>query len=91
MKKIPAKDKLFDNQTHMRSVMNEAGINEGKVKRRIITKRDHSVDITKNSSEVLRLLSILKKRKADREKKAWIPSGPLKRFDGYLPSQKVFY
>ena len=54
-------------------------------------KNEFSVDITKNSNEVLRLLNILKKRKEKREKKAWIPSGAIHNTDGVNLTQKVYY
>jgi hypothetical protein len=56
-----------------------------------VSKREFSLDITTNSSEVMRLLNILKRRKEKRDKKAWIPAGPLHRYDGYNGVEKRFY
>jgi len=55
-----------------------------------LRRRDNSVDITKNTSEVLRLLALLKKRKAQREKKAWIPAG-LNRIEAQRATPKQYY
>lgn len=58
---------------------------------KLFPKRDSSVDITKDSSKILHLLNILKKRKEKRDKKAWIPAGVAKKPDGYNVNTKVFY
>lgn len=80
-------------QNHAKSVLRDSSeINsEKQFGGRATGRRDYSVDITKDSSEVLRLLNILKQRKAQREKKAWIPAGPLHRYDGHNPAPKVYY
>ncbi|CAI2381275.1 unnamed protein product [Moneuplotes crassus] len=54
-------------------------------------KRDLSLDKKKSPRDIRKLLATLKKRKAAREKKAWVPSGPIKHSDGYNPSLKMYY
>ena len=55
------------------------------------TNREFSIDITKDSNEVLRLLNILKKRKEKRQRKPWVPSGLMHKVDGINTTQKVYY
>ena len=71
--------------------MNESELNDNTNNPKPLTKREFSIDITKDSNEVLRLLNILKKRKEKRQRKPWVPSGPMHKADGVNTQQKVYY
>jgi len=73
------------------SVYNESLDTGSRIGKTPGSRRDHSFDIGKESSGALKLLKMLKKRKAQKEKKVWMPTGPVVKTDAYNPSQKLYY
>ena len=89
-KRYNMKNRNEKHRTHVKSVITDE-VDQYKINSKIFPKRDSSVEITKDSSKILNLLSILKKRKEKRGKKAWIPAGVAKKADGYSVTPKIFY
>lgn len=93
IKRLAQNSQIEQRQNHVKSVIDSSEYmpNSGRGSKQL-DKREFSVDISKNSSEILRLLNILKKRKDKRDRKAWIPAGVAKaKNDGVSLAPKVFY